>query len=1089
MSARFVVRTPLPKGGITHFSPDGRLLLIAAGRSASLLDAASGEVVQAFLQDADITGAAFTPDGARLALATAEGRVHVASVETGRPERTLELFVDQDMGRGATRRVPLSGTYLAFTSDASRLVAMTTWGIAITRTDGSAPMRLVAVHGIQMALLDDRTAVLGDRSEVTVVDLETGAIRRTFEGLHKRETSHVVAIRGTGKSVSMDAEGVLKVIDIAAGRPIRSIDSVPRTRVLVSAGGEVGTSTMATELPVAMAVSPDGRTATVASMLESKSDAPTSDYSVRVWDLGSGRLKRRIVFKSHIHSAVYAPSGKTLVLLGAGLHFLDTDSLRVTRTMEDEVQPVRWTRASDDGSLAIAGSGDRVALWDLRTLEMLRSWEIPSLTRTPFNPWGNHPTCGAISHDNNRIAVGTYAGGILVLDPRTGVMLGDLRAAGKDSPRKQEGSHWVKVTHLDFDATNAKLLLRAGVESAAVVSSTTGEPIPPAGWQDMEPWKRIAEARPKYHQAFSADGMRLAVFEHPGEIELCATADRRDGHCKESAASKLTIRDKVLENANTAGDQLPLAFFPGGAQLASVCESRRSVCVWNLAPPKLVRTLRGHTGPISSISIPTSTRLLSSSEDGTLRLWNLESGDSVSLVSGRRDWAVFTEDGLFDASPTGGRLVFMVDANQALGIESFAPFNNRPDRILARFAGSPPELVALLREQSERRARKLKPGAAPGSKLPDAHIVEVKTDGRKATVKLQLEGNGGELAHYDVFVNGVPVSPPGGKPVTGANATPLETIELTPGSNRVDVSCATSDGRESHRAFVFVDRADSAPADLYFLGFGVSDYRDDRLDLRYANKDASDLADYFKRSRGGYRNVRVQVLTDGQVTVPAVQASASFLQDARPEDTVVLFIAGHGFHERDAAATYYFLTHEADVTKLSSTSVRFEMLEDLLRATKARRKLFLMDTCESGDASGEQRAAGAPAGEATAVRGGRGLELAGAPPSPFHRKLDRFVFVDLLRRTGAVVFSSSRWNEPSLESESRKNGLFTAALLEALTAGKADADSDKSVSRQELESYVTSAVSTMTGGRQHPTIDRDNPSVSIALPVLKAAGN
>ena len=67
------------------------------------------------------------------------------------------------------------------------------------------------------------------------------------------------------------------------------------------------------------------------------------------------------------------------------------------------------------------------------------------------------------------------------------------------------------------------------------------------------------------------------------------------------------------------------------------------------------------------------------------------------------------------------------------------------------------------------------------------------------------------------------------------------------------------------------------------------------------------------------------------------------------DDTVVLFIAGHGLHSRDAGADYYFATHEVDPHRLSETAARFDVVEDLLMGIQSRKKLFLMDTCESGE--------------------------------------------------------------------------------------------------------------------------------------------
>ena len=86
---------------------------------------------------------------------------------------------------------------------------------------------------------------------------------------------------------------------------------------------------------------------------------------------------------------------------------------------------------------------------------------------------------------------------------------------------------------------------------------------------------------------------------------------------------------------------------------------------------------------------------------------------------------------------------------------------------------------------------------------------------------------------------------------------------------------------------------------------------------------------------------------------------------------------------------------------------------------------------------------------------------------------DRFVFNDLARRSGAIIFSSSRGGEFSYETEAAKNGVFTQQLKAALS-GDADLNKDGTVSVDELRAFVATAVPKLTGDKQHPTVDRDN---------------
>ena len=172
-----------------------------------------------------------------------------------------------------------------------------------------------------------------------------------------------------------------------------------------------------------------------------------------------------------------------------------------------------------------------------------------------------------------------------------------------------------------------------------------------------------------------------------------------------------------------------------------------------------------------------------------------------------------------------------------------------------------------------------------------------------------------------------------------------------------------------------------------------------------------------------------------------------------------------------------------------------DRIESLVDGLAARRKLMLIDTCESGERPPEETARLATALGAAGLTA-RGLELvesgapAGAEPPPAIARTpmqtrERLIFADLFRRTGTIIFNSSSGTEPSLEREDIKNGLFTHAFVRALAEG--DHDGDGFVDTDELRRYVQQEVVKRSGGLQHPSVDRDNLAQTIRLPALSAA--
>ena len=166
----------------------------------------------------------------------------------------------------------------------------------------------------------------------------------------------------------------------------------------------------------------------------------------------------------------------------------------------------------------------------------------------------------------------------------------------------------------------------------------------------------------------------------------------------------------------------------------------------------------------------------------------------------------------------------------------------------------------------------------------------------------------------------------------------------------------------------------------------------------------------------------------------------------------VVFIAGHGL--KDNLGSYYFLPHDGDVQRLRRTAVKWIDFNDVVSNLPSK-TLFLIDTCNSGSATGKRR----------------GVQ----------DMTD--VIKDLMQSdTGLVVMTASTGREFSAEKPAWGHGAFTKALIDGLN-GKADYNGNHRVEIKELDLYVTERVKQLTGGRQHPTTEIPNtlPNFPIAL--------
>ena len=505
------------------------------------------------------------------------------------------------------------------------------------------------------------------------------------------------------------------------------------------------------------------------------------------------------------------------------------------------------------------------------------------------------------------------------------------------------------------------------------------------------------------------------------------------------------------------------------------------------------------------------TGMLQFSEDGTL-LYRIDSeklsfvrvatGEVVHLVGMGNDYVFYTDDGYFEGSREAGKILALGLASSTYGMDQLAAHLNRPDILMKRLGMDTvnPDLYAFFRANYLKRLARMgltEEKVATITEMPDTKVKRLEAKGPMAEMDVLFSSPKQDLQRYTVYVNDVPLFGQEGKALRDKSALVTVTFDLIPGENKVEVSCFNVAGAESLRVLSKVQGPDPStlpPPDLYYLGFGVSQYANPDLNLRYADKDALDLEKAFRNSGGSaYAHVLTKTFTNNQVDLTTMNAAKDFLAQARPQDTVILFIAGHGVFTRDSATPdYFYIAYNTDVSDIEHTAIRFSEVEELLQGLPARQKLFLMDTCNSGevDPISYTRAAAevAQGTQARAVRGISVVKLAdtqkAAIPRTWLAEKGRYSQNDLIRRSGAIVFSSSKGGEYSYESEKLGNGMFTSAILKVL-GGELEVAKDENgnIGVRALVDAVSAEVPKMTDELQHPGVDRDNLSVNFALPV------
>jgi len=813
-------------------------------------------------------------------------------------------------------------------------------------------------------------------------------------------------------------------------------------------------------MPLTVAMTPDG------SLLAT--GYSRMGASLRLYDGKSTELLHELGEPGSLYSTVvFSPDGSEVVSFDRDrkeVRRWETASLRPLRTVKVDAPAMLDGALAPDGRSFIIANIQELVRWDAATGRELERWKGASITTWSL----------AWSKDGRWLLTGTPDGTVSLWDARKKQKL-------KDLPGKFDTAMGVDVS------ADGRWALGHGSRGGdfRVWSLPKGKLLRHVVAYDRSEHDAIFSA------AFSPDGRRvLTAGNHIDMGPPIKLWDARSG--------------KLVREYNRLHLSARVAVFSPDAKQIVASDNER-IHLFDTASGESLRTLTGHNAVVSTLDVsPDGRYLVSSGYDGVVNLWRLEDGGYGSLIGRGDEWVVYGPSGHFDASRNGGSLVAMVRGLDAYSIDQLALSHNRPDLLLQSLGLGDPGLIEHYRSRWRRRLRKagLTEAQASGSAelhVPTATILGTKRAGRDVDVRYRCSEEHRTLLSHDVFVNGVPHHGGIGEPFTGQRreATGETRVRLTPGDNQIEVRCTNSAGAEALSPVARERLDDRAPGALWFLGFGVSRYANPDLDLQFAHQDVADLAGLLTKAANAaaYRQVHVHTFADEQATVEAVRSASSLLAEAAVDDTLVLFVAGHGMHDDTTQASYYYLTHEADPANLAETAAPFELLEELLARAKPRRKLFLLDTCESGEVDPEEAGS-----QVAALSGSRGIKARSTrgvarPPgkasgekAPRRKHLlqrDRFIYNDLARRSGAVVLSSSRGGELSYESPAWQNGLFTEEILRALsTPGLADRNGDGAVDNRELREYVAGAVSRQSGGAQNPVVDRDNIYQLIRLPVV-----
>ncbi|NJN41973.1 MAG: caspase family protein [Flammeovirgaceae bacterium] len=209
--------------------------------------------------------------------------------------------------------------------------------------------------------------------------------------------------------------------------------------------------------------------------------------------------------------------------------------------------------------------------------------------------------------------------------------------------------------------------------------------------------------------------------------------------------------------------------------------------------------------------------------------------------------------------------------------------------------------------------------------------------------------------------------------------------------------------------------------EFYAVIAGVSDYKGTELDLKFAAKDATDIAVAIKLSATQYlggEHTHISVLTTDNpdaMNRPTKKNIFNTLDDiakkADANDILFIYLAGHGVNYGGENGDFYYLTEDAsngilvDQQVRESVAISSNEFSEIIRKIPSVKQVLILDACHSGKLASD-------------------LVKKRTMSSSDVRALET-----LKDRTGLYVLAGSAADALSYESSQYGQGLLTYSLL------------------------------------------------------------
>ncbi len=440
--------------------------------------------------------------------------------------------------------------------------------------------------------------------------------------------------------------------------------------------------------------------------------------------------------------------------------------------------------------------------------------------------------------------------------------------------------------------------------------------------------------------------------------------------------------------------------------------------------------LLGHTSSVVSLSFTADGKyLVSGSEDGSVKVWDLAAQRIIytHVMLDEKRWTTQVPSGHFYATQEGMETMFFVRGTQLYALDQFFEEFYEPQLTV--------DLLSANYQERDRLGSQV--AALPPPEVKIAFPKSGPTEQASAEILVRASDQGGGIDEVRLTHNGkLVVSDVTAKLNGSGKSQALKYhLDLVPGENIIRATGFSTGRIESRTDEIRLSRpADEPTAACYVVAIGINQYKNPRLNLNYAVDDAKSIVELIEsRSKALYTSVETHMITDEDATREKIIAKLVELSAViKPTDVFYFFYAGHGSLLNE---NFYFIptnsTRLYEEAGLQAEALYVGDLVNYLKDIKALKQVLFIDACHSGGS--------------TAILASRGAG-------------EEKALAQLSRSAGVHILAAAGSDQTATEFADLGHGLFTYAVLEALS-GKADgAPADNKVTVYELKSFLDDQV-------------------------------